>query len=133
MPTYPVGQHPHFGKLISEATAKKGITNAYLAKKLDITEYDVLKIKNCKSIDEFIPGAREHEERAEPLLRKLSGILGIGYRSLHRAAGYARKRQFVPNFYTEEGDPIDEQEILAKLYYQDPKTFRSKLESLLEK
>ncbi|MBR3252751.1 hypothetical protein IKF84_01630 [Candidatus Saccharibacteria bacterium] len=123
----------HFGRFIAEECAKKNIRNDYLAKKLNIGEEDVVRLKQCRYIYQFFSEVNvDTKEESDLILKKLSGITGVCYRQLRRIAGHERTKNFVPNFWTEDGEQIDEQEILSKIYYQNPKEFLTKLKSLIE-
>lgn len=120
-----------FGKFIFSECQKKGITATHLAKKLGFSKEEVNELLESENIHQFFGGEADKEEIGS-LLGKLSGILGIPYYVMRLKSGIPRSKKRHWNYYTEDGTPIDADKILSIIYYQDPKTFQQKLESLID-
>ena len=120
-----------FGKFIFSECQKKGITLTNLAKKLNISDEKAKELIESHDINQFL-GPNANKEETDLLIRKLSGILGIPYYAMRAKSGIPRPSKPHPDYYTEDGTLINVYDILAKIYYQDPKTFQKKLESLID-
>ena len=119
----------HLGRFLREEFLKKNISDEYLMEKLEISQEDLEAIKHSPQGEQILPSGKKLDNY---MLRKISGIIGIGYRRLLSIAKYKRSRNHINQFWTENGEMIDEEEILLKIYYENPKEFLPKLQSLLK-
>ena len=95
------------GNLIRSARIEKNLSVEELAKKIRVTD---IYLKDIES-DVIYPTQED--------LKMLSGNLGIPYRKLRGVTGYT-SIGYHPNYYTANGEAIDTDEILSKIYYKDP-------------
>lgn len=95
------------GEVMRGALVDRGLTMQDLAKKLQLPIEEVEKYERGEIVPDFLT------------LQKLSGILGIQYSILRVSAGY-NTTKYYPNYYTPDGQEIDIDALLCKVYYKDP-------------